>query len=145
MTPVMFGLGWVLYKGVVARISGTTPGMSVLLTFGIAITIEGLLNVTVGNKFRSATPSYFSESYRVFGISLPKAQVYGCLAALVLLLALYLVLTRTWTGRAIRATSQNAAGASLVGIQAASVAALAFALGTATTGVGGSVLSVLYP
>ena len=33
--------------------------MSVLLTFGIAITIEGVLNVTAGNKFRSATPSYF--------------------------------------------------------------------------------------
>jgi branched-chain amino acid transport system permease protein len=145
MTPVMFGVGWLLYKGVVSRIAGSSPGMSVLLTFGIAISIEGMLNVTVGNKFRSATPSYFSQSYRVLGISLPKAQVYGCLAAILLLGVLYLVLTHTWTGRAIRATSQNPSGASLVGIQSAGVAALAFALGTATTGVGGAVLSVLYP
>jgi branched-chain amino acid transport system permease protein len=145
MTPVMFGLGWALYKGVLSRISGTSPGMSVLLTFGIAITIEGILNVTAGNRFRSATPSYFSQSYRVFGVSLPKAQVYGCLAAVVVLGLLYVVLSRTWTGRAIRATAQNASGAALVGIQAAGVAALAFAIGTATTGVGGSILSVLYP
>src|ERR1700709_1541208 len=59
MTPVMFGVGWLLYKGVLSRISGSAPGTSVLLTFGIAITIEGILNVTAGNKFRSATPSYF--------------------------------------------------------------------------------------
>ena len=34
MTPVMFGVGWLLYKGVISRISGGSPGMSVLLTFG---------------------------------------------------------------------------------------------------------------
>ena len=47
--------------------------------------------------------------------------------------------------RAIRATSQNASGAALVGISAAGTSALTFAIGTATTGVGGSILSVLYP
>ena len=145
LTPVMFGVGWLLYKGVVSRISGSSPGMSVLLTFGIAISIEGILNVTAGNKFRSATPSYFNQSFRIGGIALPKAQVYGCLAAVVVLGLLWLVLSRTWTGRAIRACAQNAPGAALVGIQAAGVAALAFAIGVATTGVGGSVLSVLYP
>lgn len=145
MTPVMFGFGWLLYKGVLSRIRGTAPGMSVLLTFGIAITIEGILNLTVGNTFKSATPSYFSQSFRIGGISLPKAQVYGCLAALLVLGILYVVLARTWTGRAIRACAQNSSGASLVGIEAAGVAALAFAIGAATTGVGGSVLSVLYP
>jgi branched-chain amino acid transport system permease protein len=145
MARVMFGFGWLLYKGVVSRIAGGSPGMSVLLTFGIAITIEGVLNVTVGNKFRSATPSYFNQSFTIGGIALPKAQVYGCVAALIVLGLLYVILTQTWTGRAIRACAQNASGAALVGIQAAGVAALAFALGTATTGVGGSVLSVLYP
>jgi len=101
--------------------------------------------VVAGNKFKSATPSYFEESFRVASISLPKTQVYGFVAALIVLAALYVVLTRTWTGRAIRATSQNPSGAALVGVGAAGTAALAFALGSATTGVGGSILSVLYP
>src|SRR3978361_10628 len=38
MPRVMFGVGCLLYKGVVSRISSSAPGMSVLLTFGIAIT-----------------------------------------------------------------------------------------------------------
>jgi len=144
-TPLMFGFGWVLYRTVIVRIRGWSPSMSVLLTFGLALTIEGLLNITAGNKFKSATPGYFEQSFRIGSLSFPKPQVYGFLAAVLVLAALYVVLTRTWTGRAIRASSQNPSGAALVGIGATSTAALAFAIGTATSGVGGSILSVLYP
>jgi branched-chain amino acid transport system permease protein len=144
-TPLMFGFGWVLYRTLVVRIRGASASMSVLLTFGLALTVEGVLNVTAGNKFRSATPGYFEESYRIGGVSLPKPQLYGFLAAVAVLALLYCVLTRTWTGRAIRATSQNPDGAALVGVGATSTAALAFAIGTATAGVGGSIMSVLYP
>ena len=144
-TPLMFGFGWVLYRTVMVRIRGWSPSMSVLLTFGLALTIEGILNITAGNKFKSATPGYFEESFRIGSLSFPKPQVYGFLAAVLVLAALYVVLTRTWAGRAIRASSQNPSGAALVGIGATSTAALAFAIGTATSGVGGSILSVLYP
>jgi branched-chain amino acid transport system permease protein len=144
-TPLMFGFGWLLYRLVISRIRDQSPSMSVLLTFGFALVVEGVLNVVAGNKFKSATPSYFEESFRVGSVSLPKTQVFGFLAAVVVLAALYVVLTRTWTGRAIRAASQNPSGAALVGVGAASTAALTFALGSATTGVGGSILSVLYP
>ena len=57
---------------------------------------------------------------------------------------LYFALTHTWMGRAIRASSQNLDAAQLVGVSATSVAALTFALGASTTGVGGSILSVLF-
>jgi branched-chain amino acid transport system permease protein len=144
-TPIMFGLGWLLYRFVIVRVSGASPSMTVLLTFGMALTIEGILNVTAGNYFRSARPGYFSESFWIAEVSLPKAQVDGCLVALFVLGVLYIVLHRTWTGRAIRACSQNPSGAALVGIGASTTAALAFAIGTATTGVGGAILSVLYP
>jgi branched-chain amino acid transport system permease protein len=144
-TPLMFGLGWLVYRFVISRIRGQAPSMSVLLTFGMALVIEGFLNVVAGNRFRSATPAYFEQSFRVGPILLPKAQVYGFTAAVVVLGGLYLVLNRTWAGRAIRATAQNPSAAALVGIGATSTAALAFALGSASAGVGGSILSVLYP
>ena len=144
-TPLMFGLGWVMYRFVISRIRGQAPSMSVLLTFGLALVLEGFLNVVAGNRFRSATPAYFEQSFRVGDISFPKAQVYGFLAAVLVLGALYVILTRTWTGRAIRATAQNPSAAALVGIGATGTAALAFALGSASAGVGGSILSVLYP
>src|SRR5687768_17056033 len=50
-TPMMFGFGWLSYRLLVSRIRGSSPSMSVLLTFGLALVIEGVLNLTAGNKF----------------------------------------------------------------------------------------------
>jgi branched-chain amino acid transport system permease protein len=143
-TPFMFGLGWVVYRLFVNRIRTAPAGMSVILTFALAITLEGVMGVVFKNVFRSVTPSYFNASYHLGPLFLPKAQVYGCAAALVVLGLLYLLLTKTWTGRAIRAASQNPSGAQLVGVDITNVAALTFSIGIATTGAGGSILSVLY-
>jgi branched-chain amino acid transport system permease protein len=143
-TPIMFVLGWLIYRLFVFRVRDAPPSVSVLLTFAMAVTLEGVMGVAWKNVFRSVTPSYFNQSFHLGGLFLPKAQVYGCVAALVVLGLLYLMLTRTWAGRAIRAASENPGGAQLVGVNVPGVAALAFAIGVATTGAGGSILSVLY-
>jgi branched-chain amino acid transport system permease protein len=141
--PLMFAGGYVVYKLLLERLRDSSASMTVLLTFGLALVIEGGMGVVTRNVFRSVTPSYFNSSYNIGPFFLPKPQVYGCLAAIAVLGLLYFALTRTWMGRAIRASSQNLDGAQLVGVSATSVAALTFALGASTTGVGGSILSVL--
>jgi branched-chain amino acid transport system permease protein len=143
-TPVMFAVGWAIYRLFVARIRTAPVSMTVLLTFALAITLEGAMGMTWKNVFRSVTPSYFNQSFHLGPYFFPKAQVFGCLTAIAVLAALYLLLTRTWAGRAIRAAAQNPQGAELVGVNFGGVAALTFAVGVATTGAGGSILSVLY-
>jgi branched-chain amino acid transport system permease protein len=90
-------------------------------------------------------PSYVNQSFSIGDVFLPKAQVFGGAVALVVLAALYLFLTRSWVGRAIRASAVNPQGAELVGVKIGSVAALTFAIGVASAGAGGSIVSVLYP
>jgi branched-chain amino acid transport system permease protein len=143
-TPIMFAVGWAIYRLFVARIRTAPVSMTVLLMFALAITIEGAMGLTWKNVFRSVTPGYFDQSFHLGGFFFPKAQVFGCLAAAVVLAGLWLLLTRTWAGRAIRAASQNPQGSALVGVDIGGVAALTFAVGVATTGAGGSILSVLY-
>ena len=143
-TPVMFAVGWATYRLFVARIRTAPVSMTVLLTFALAITLEGAMGMVWRNVFRSVTPAYFSQSFHLGGFFFPKAQVFGCLAAAAVLTGLWLLLTRTWAGRAIRAASQNPEASALVGVDFRAVAALTFAVGVATTGAGGSVLSVLY-
>jgi branched-chain amino acid transport system permease protein len=145
LTPVMFALGWLCYRLLVSRIAGAPASMSVLLTFALALVIEGILSIIYKGLFRSVTPKYFDESFHLRGLFFPKAQVYAALIAVGLLALLYLFLTRTWLGRAIRASSQNRQGALLMGINIGAVAALTFAIGIATTGAAGAMLSVLYP
>lgn len=143
-TPLMFVFGYVVYRLLLERLRNSPPSMTVLLTFGLALVIEGFMGIVTRNIFRSVTPSYFNASYELGPFFLPKPQVYGFIGALAVMGLLYVALTRTWTGRAIRASSQNASGAQLVGISASSVAALTFATGAATAGVGGSILAVLF-
>jgi branched-chain amino acid transport system permease protein len=145
MTVAMFAIGWLMYVATLRRIRGAPASMTVLLTFALALVIEGAMGLGWSNTYHSATPSYFTESFRAGGVFLPKAQVYGCALALVVLGLLFLLLDRTWLGRAIRAASQNLQSARLVGVDVGGVAGLTFAIGVATTGAGGAIQSVLYP
>ena len=143
--PVMFAFGWVLYRFAVRRIRTAGPAASVLLTFSIALLLEGIMGLVWGNTSHAVRPSYFNESFHIGAIFLPKAQVYACLVAVGVLAALYAFLAMTWMGRAIRSSAVNPTGARMVGVDIAGVAALTFAIGVATTGAGGSLVSVLYP
>jgi branched-chain amino acid transport system permease protein len=144
-TPLMFAFGWILYTVAVRRVRGAHVSSSVLLTFAIALVVEGLMGLIWGNTSHSVRPSYVNDSFHIGEIFLPKAQVYGCGLACVVLVALYVILTRTWLGRAIRASAANPSGAALVGVNVSAVAALAFAVGVGAAGAGGSIVSVLYP
>jgi branched-chain amino acid transport system permease protein len=144
-TPAMFAFGWLLYVAAIRRIRGAPVAASVLLTFSLALVIEGVMGVIWGNTSHSVRPVYFSQSFSIGDVFLPKAQVYGFAVAVVVLSALYLLLTRTWLGRAIRASAINPQGAQLVGVDVDGVAAMAFAVGTAAAGAGGAIVGVLYP
>jgi branched-chain amino acid transport system permease protein len=117
----------------------------VLLTFGLALVLEGVMGEIWGNTSHSVRPAYFNQSSSIGELFLPKAQVYGGLVAIVVLLGVYAILTWTWLGRAIRASAVNPQGAELVGVNVGAVATLTFAVGVASAGAGGSIASVLYP
>ena len=144
-TPAMLVFGWLLYQASVGRIRTAPVGASVLLTFGLALVFEGVMGLIWGNTSHSVRPSYFNESFRIGELFLPKAQVYGFALAAIVLGSLYLILTRTWLGRAIRASAFNPQGAALVGVNVGGVSAMTFAVGVSAAGAGGSIASVLYP
>jgi branched-chain amino acid transport system permease protein len=144
-TPAMFAFGWVLYRTTVQWISNRPASTSVLLTFALALVIEGVIGLIWGNNYHFARPAYVDESFRAGGYYFPKAQVFACGIAVGVLVVLYTILDRTWLGRSIRAVSENVGSARLVGVNARRVAALTFAIGVATAGAGGSMASVLYP
>ncbi len=142
---VLCAAALLLYLGTIRRIRGAHMSSSVLLTFAIALVLEGVMGLVWGNTSHAVRPDYFNESYTVGELFLPKAQVYGFAVAAIVLGSLYLILTRTWLGRAIRASAVNPQGAALVGVNVSGVAAMTFAVGVAAAGAGGSIVSVLYP
>jgi branched-chain amino acid transport system permease protein len=144
-TPAMFLIGLGIYVMSIRWIQGKPASTSVILTFGIALIIEGVMGYVWTATLHRATPDYVNQSFTIGDIYLRKAQVYGCAIAVGVLAVLYVILRVTWLGRAIRAVSANMSSAKLVGVNPSTVAALTFAVGVATTGAGGSIAAVLYP
>jgi branched-chain amino acid transport system permease protein len=144
-TPVIFAIGWISYRLLVRPIRNAPMSSTVLLTFGMALVVEGVMGEIWGNDSTSIRPSYVDRAFHLGSVFLPEAQVYGGVLAVVVLGALWLILTKTWLGRAIRAAAANPSSAELVGIKVTSVAALVFGLGLAAAGAGGAITGVLYP
>jgi branched-chain amino acid transport system permease protein len=144
VSPIMYGVGWVTYKTIVARIQRVDHELTMVATFGLAVAAGGLLSLLWGTSARRTTPSYFNESYELGSLVVPKAQLYACVVALVLLASLYAMLRGTFLGRAIRACSANRDSAALVGIDVERTMSQMFAIGAATTAFAGASLSVLY-
>lgn len=144
VSAVMYGVGWLMYKGVVSRVQRIDPELTLVATFGVAVAGGGVIALIWGTETRAVTPSYFSTSFQLGEIVVPRAQLYACLGAVVVLVALFALLRSTDLGRAIRACAGSRDGAALVGIDVERTMAQMFAIGAATTGFGGAALSVLY-
>lgn len=144
ITPAMYGVGWVLYKLVIARVHNVDHELTMVASFGVAVAAGGVMSLVWGTEARAATPSYFNTSFQVGSLVVPRAQLYACLGALVMLALLLALLRGTFMGKAIRASSNNRDSAALVGVDVERTTAQMFAIGAATTGFGGASLAVLY-
>lgn len=144
ITPVMYGVGWILYRTVIARVHRIDHELAMVASFGVAIAAGGVMSLIWGTEVRSATPGYFNTSFQLGSLVVPRAQLYAFVGALAILGALYAMLRGTFLGRAIRACSTNRSSAALVGVDVDRTMAQMFAIGAATTGFGGAALAVIY-
>ena len=119
--------------------------LSLLVTWAIALGLEGVLSLVYSTTYRSTITSYANSSWRVFGYQLSEVRVYAFAISIVILVALYLMLWRTRFGRAVRATVQNPVSASLLGIDAERISAIAFGISVATASAAGAVYGLIFP
>ena len=145
--PLFFIAGVGLYLMLFTRIEGSPRfvEMTVLLTFGIAIMIEGLLGWRFTGIFRQATPSYLTDAFFIGDLIVPTGQFFAAMLSFVLLTGLWAFLHYTRIGYGIRATMQNRAAAQLVGVNVRRVSAISFGISAALAGASGALMSYLFP
>jgi branched-chain amino acid transport system permease protein len=138
--PALFLLGiavdWAFIRRLPTRDRTT---MSILVTYAVAIVVEGVLTVIFGVNYVQLHGWYVTRSFHLLGFYLPYIYVFGFGMAVVLMAAIYLMLYRTRFGRSIRASLQNRQAARLIGINVDRVATLTFGIGVAVTAAGGMV------
>jgi branched-chain amino acid transport system permease protein len=138
--PAMFIVGVVIHWVFIRRLRGTErTSMTLLVTYAVALIIEGILYKIYGANNVALNASYTSTSVHVFGFYLPWIFIYGFILAVALVALIYALLYRTRFGRSVRATMQDETAARLVGIDVNRVAALTFGIGVAVTAAGGMV------
>jgi branched-chain amino acid transport system permease protein len=138
--PAMFVLGVVVEFCFMRRLrEQDRTGMSILVTFAVAILIEGVLSQIYGVDYVQLSASYVNQSVYVLGFYLPYIYLIGFGLAVALMVALYWMLYRTKFGRAVRASLQNRTAADLIGVNVSRTRTISVGIGVAVTAVGGMV------
>ncbi len=135
--PLMFGLGLLIEWLFIRPIKRDRTMLSILVTFGVALIIEGILNFIFSADNVKLQAWYVTASIPIGGFYLSYIYVFGFLLAVVLLGGLYLLLYRTKFGHSLRASMQNRTAAELIGIDVERVSAITFGIGVALAAAGG--------
>src|ERR671937_1983288 len=146
VAPLMFALGVGVQLVFIRSLrSEQAEELSLLVTWALALGIEGVLGAIYETTFRATNTSYANSSWTVLGYHVSVVRAYAFALCVGILVLLYLLLARTRFGRSVRATVQNPSSALLLGVNADRVRALAFGIGVSTAAAAGAVYGVLYP
>jgi branched-chain amino acid transport system permease protein len=113
--------------------------------FGLMFIIEVVLILVFGVDYRLVEAPYIGETFHIGFIGIPLRMFVPFVTALVMTGAVYLYLSKTFTGRAILAVSQDRLALRLMGANPVRIKAIAFGIGIATAAVAGALLIIIGP
>src|SRR5690349_14683979 len=102
----LFIFGYLLQLYVLNLIVRSALLNTLLITFGLDVVFVYLAQLLFTADFRTINPPYAGKNVSLSGVTVPYAQLGAFGVAVLLAALLYLLLDRTRTGRAIRATAQ---------------------------------------
>ncbi len=146
--PLMFVAGVAIHRFLLRRVIPGGELNTLLYTAGLSLLVANLALLVWSGDYRTITLSYGAEPLRPLGIAIAVPLLVAFSLAVAITSALWAFLMRSDLGRAIRATSQNADAAILMGVDVERVAAFTFGLGTALAAAAGVLLApslYLYP
>ena len=144
--PAAFALNWLVYQILLmplVRRAGSRGALevdSILATFGLLFVIQGVGFMMFGGQYYSY--SYFNLPVSVIGTTVPLNRLIALGFAAAIGIGLYVVLTRTRAGTAIRAVAADPTAAKLVAIDVRRMSAFAVAVGGMLCAAGGVLVSM---
>jgi branched-chain amino acid transport system permease protein len=146
LAPLAVGLVGVLIERILLRrISGLDPLYGLLLTFGLALILQGLFS----NWFGSSGMPYEMPQALLGGqvlpfMVLPNYRVWVIGVSLVICIGTWAVIERTRLGSWLRAATENAALVSAFGINVPRMVTITYALGVALAALAGVLAAPIY-
>jgi branched-chain amino acid transport system permease protein len=141
---VLWGLGWLCYRFIISRVIERDLFTSLLATFGLAIMMAQILNLLFGSDTQSIKLEYDTLYFFDGFVDVPIAKLIGVLMAAVLAGGVIYFMKATRMGQAIRATSQDARAARVLGIDTEKVYSFTFSLNAAICGAAGAIIVMVW-
>ena len=148
LMPVFMLLGMAVYRFYYETFEkrGTEAGVRGLaFFFGVVFIIEVGLVLLFGVDQRLVEADYIGKSLTIGDMRLPLRLIVAFGVALVLTVGLTLYLSKTFTGRAIKAVAQDEAALRLMGANPVRIKQWAFGIATAVTALAGALLIIVGP
>jgi branched-chain amino acid transport system permease protein len=121
---------------------------SIVLSFGVAVLIQNSMLFCFSGDYRLIRIPILNQGPHIFGLYISYGQLTLSFSSLIILGILYLLMYRTYLGKALRATIQDKEAASLAGINITAMGTLAFCIGAVLIGFAGPLygcIHYLYP
>jgi len=121
---------------------------SIVLSFGVAILIQNSMLFFFSGNYRLIRIPILNQGFRIPGFYVSYGQLTLFLLSLIIIGILYVLMYRTYLGKALRATIQNKNAAALAGINVTAMGTLAFCIGAVLIGLAGPLygcIHYLYP
>jgi branched-chain amino acid transport system permease protein len=125
---VTAGVGVALNKLAIEPARGAPVVSLIIITIGASIFIRGVTQLVFDKQLHRFPAFSGDEPIRILGATILPQSLWVMAGAVAVFIALWLFFTRTLTGKAILATSNNRLAAQLVGINTNWVMTLSFAL-----------------
>jgi len=134
---VTAALGVALNRFAIEPARGAPVVSLIIITIGASILIRGAAQIVFDKQIHSFPAFSGDDPIRVFGATILPQSLWVIGGAVAIFAALWVFFTRTLTGKAVLATSNNRMAAQLVGINTGWVMTLSFALSAAIGAIAG--------
>ena len=147
LTPVFYALGAVVYRIYYASFErrGEESLRGLVFFFGLLFIIEVALSLKYGVDYRMVEAAYIGRSIDLGGVGIAFRLLVPCIVGLLMTLALYLFLSRTFYGRAVMGVSQDQVALRLMGANPVRIKTIAFGIGIAAAALSGALLITISP
>jgi branched-chain amino acid transport system permease protein len=146
-SPLFFATGVAIYRVYYQSFerTGQESLRGLVFFFGIMFIAEVLLILNYGVDYRLVSAPYIGVNKKIGPIDLPLRMLVPFLVSLIMTAGITLYLSRTFTGRAIKAVAQDRQALQLMGASPIKIKQYAFGLGIATAAIAGPLLIIIGP
>ena len=154
-TPALFLLGMAIQKFLVnpvLKVDSILPENQVILTVGIGMVLANVATIIFKSDYLQTPVPYATKAWYLsdfwkkapIELSLSYAWSVSFVIAVLITMSLWFFLTKTDTGKSIRATAQDKDAAVLMGVNVGWLRVMTFGLGSSLVGAAGCLFIPIY-